>query len=486
MSSRVISLDLNSDPKTIWRNCLNIIKDNVPAITYNTWFLPIKPIGLTNKTLKIQVPNNFFIEWIEEHYNSIINKAVKTILGDNGNLIYIILESHEDDGEDAGLTKNGQPVVLIEPKSSKIEEPTSNSNSSFMQNNAEEEELVFNSNLKPKYQFENYIKGESNQLARAAAFAVSENPGETSFNPLFIYGGVGLGKTHLIQAIGNRIITKYPEKNVLYIPSSDFASKFVDAIQLNKGNEFSNFYKRMDVLIIDDIQFLVNREKTQDLFFHIFNTLHQLGKQIILSSDKPPKDLKGLNERLISRFQWGLSADVQPPDFETRMAILKNKAEKFGIQLQHGHIEYIAYNVTSNIRELEGCLIKVLAIASLGSKELDMNSIKKIVKDISTTRQVNVSIDQITKAVCDYLRVDENKVREKNRRKEVVQARQIAMYLSKIITKSSLKTIGLHFGGRDHSTVIHSFDCVNQLIQEDSNIKEVVESIKNKIEMSSI
>jgi len=482
MSSRVISLDLNSDPKNIWRNCLNSIKENVPAITYNTWFLPIKPIELVNKTLKIQVPNNFFIEWIEEHYNTVINKAVKEVLGESGKLIYIILENQEE--EDVDFTPaNASPVVETKPV-----KPLNNPESpslSFLQTETDGEDLDFNSNLKPKYQFDNYIKGESNQLARAAAYAVSENPGETSFNPLFIYGGVGLGKTHLIQAIGNRILTKYPSKKVLYIAASDFGSNFVDAIQMNRVNEFSNFYKKMDVLVIDDIQFLINKEKTQDLFFHIFNTLHQLGKQIILSSDKPPKDLKGLNERLISRFQWGLSADIQPPDFETRMAILKNKCNKFGIQLQHGHVEYIAYNVTSNIRELEGCLIKLLASSSLGAKEIDMTLIKKIVKEISTTRQVNVSIDQITKAVCDYLKVDENKVREKNRRKEVVLARQIAMYLSKVITKSSLKTIGLHFGGRDHSTVIHSFDSVTQMIQEDMNIKEVVESIKSKIEIGS-
>ncbi len=482
MSSRVISLDLNSDPKNIWRNCLNIIKENVPAITYNTWFLPIKPMELSSQTLKIQVPNNFFIEWIEEHYNTVINKAVKEVLGESGKLIYIILDNQEE--EDVDFTQVSQPVK-VETASIKPAQHNESTNLSFMQTTTEGEDLEFNSNLKPKYQFDNYIKGESNQLARAAAYAVSENPGETSFNPLFIYGGVGLGKTHLIQAIGNRILAKYPSKNVLYVSASDFGSNFVDAIQMNRVNDFSNFYKKMDALVIDDIQFLINKEKTQDLFFHIFNTLHQLGKQIILSSDKPPKDLKGLNERLISRFQWGLSADIQPPDFETRMAILKNKCNKFGIQLQHGHIEYIAYNVTSNIRELEGCLIKLLASSSLGAKEIDMTLIKKIVKEISTTRQVNVSIDQITKAVCDYLKVDENKVREKNRRKEVVLARQIAMYLSKVITKSSLKTIGLHFGGRDHSTVIHSFDSVNQLIQEDLNIKEVVESIKSKIEIGS-
>jgi len=486
MSSRVISLDLNNEPKHIWKNCLNIIKESVPAITYNTWFLPIKPVQVSNSTLSIQVPNAYFEEWIEGHYNEIVTKAVTSVLGDFGKLDFIIVNQSDDENSHPDLTQNGIPVSVKDISSGNNENNSNHSASYATIISANQEEVLdFNSNLKPKYQFENYIGGESNQLARAAAFAVSDNPGGTSFNPLFIYGGVGLGKTHLIQAIGNRIVSKFPDKKVIYIPSIDFSNQFIDAILKNIANKFSDFYKHMDVLIIDDIQYLVNRERTQDYFFHIFNTLHQLGKQIILSSDKPPKDLKGLNERLISRFQWGLSADIQPPDFETRIAILKNKCDKFGIPLQYGHLEYIAYNVTSNIRELEGCLIKLLASSSLGAKEIEMNLVKKVVKEISTTRQANVSIDQITKAVCDYLKVDENKVREKNRRKEVVQARQIAMYLSKIITKSSLKTIGLHFGGRDHSTVIHSYDTINQLIQHDSNIKEIVETIKTKIEITA-
>lgn len=240
----------------------------------------------------------------------------------------------------------------------------------------------------------------------------------------------------------------------------------------------------MDVLIIDDIQFLIGKEKTQDLFFHIFNTLHQSGKQIVLSSDKPPKDLKGLNERLISRFQWGLTTDVQPPDFETRIAILKNKSENYGIYLTNEILEFIAQNITSNIRELEGCLIKLLANSSLNSKEIDFELAKKTVREIATTRQVNISIDFITKIVCEFFKVEENKVREKNRKKEVVLARQIAMFLSKKMTRSSLKTIGLHFGGRDHSTVIHAYNSIDKTMMEDIKIRESIDTIKNKIEIS--
>ncbi|HPN37181.1 MAG TPA: chromosomal replication initiator protein DnaA [Melioribacteraceae bacterium] len=480
---RSISLDLNRDYKTIWKDCLDIIKETVSPLSYNTWFLPIKPIELADSTLKIQVPSHIFIDWIEDHFNSTINKAVTTVLGESGKLIYMIVNDPEE--SEKYESENGTPISLADLQPAEQQKPDNSTFLSISANSEPQEDLNFSNNLQPKYQFENFIKGESNQLARAAAVAVSENPGETSFNPLFIYGGVGLGKTHLIQAIGNRILSKNPNKKVLYMSSSEFSAKFIDAILVNKLNEFSNFYQRMDVLIIDDIQFLMNKEKTQDLFFHIFNSLHQLNKQIILSSDKPPKDLNGMNERLISRFQWGLSADIQPPDFETRMAILKNKCDKFGIRLEHGMLEYIAYNVTSNIRELEGCLIKILASKSLSNKEIEMNLVKKIVKDVSTTKQVNVSIDQITKAVCEYLKVEENKVREKNRRKEVVMARQIAMYLAKEITKSSLKTIGLHFGGRDHSTVIHSCDSVTQMIMEDHTIKEIVDTLKNKIELGT-
>jgi len=453
----------NKDANIIWKECLSLIKENVPFITYNTWFLPIKPFELDENTLKIYVPNNFFIEWIEEHYNTLINKTINQVLGENAKLIYVVLEENEE-----SITPEPEPqkVNVI-----KIDQPV--------------KQKEFESFLNPRYTFDNYIKGEGNQLARAAAFAVAENPGQTSFNPLFVYGGVGLGKTHLIQSIGNKILEKDNSKRVIYLSSDVFTVEFVEAIQSDRVNEFSGFYKSMDVLIIDDIQFLVGKEKTQDLFFQIFNILHQTGKQIILSSDKAPKDLKGLNERLISRFSWGLSADIQPPDFETRVAILKNKSETYGISLSNEILEYIAYNITSNIRELEGCLIKLLASSSLNSKEIDFELVKKTVKEVSTNKQVNISIDFITKVVCEFFNVEENKVREKNRRKEVVLARQVAMYLSKQLTKSSLKTIGLHFGGRDHSTVIHAQTSIEQLITDDTQLREIIDSLKNKIEMSA-
>lgn len=452
---------LTADVSKSWKLFLEIVKNNVPALSFNTWFLPIKPLEITNNILRVQVPNSYFIEWIDEHFNTLINQALRQVLGENSKLVYVIYDDFKAEPEP-------EPEINTQVKPA----PTENNHK-------------FDTHINPRYKFDNFIKGEGNQLARAAAIAIGDNPGETTFNPFFIYGGVGLGKTHLIQAIGNAVLSKNPNKKVIYLSTEHFTVEFVDSIQNDRINEFSNFYKSMDVLIIDDIQFLIGKEKTQDLFFHIFNTLHQSGKQIVLSSDKPPKDLKGLNERLISRFQWGLTADIQPPDFETRVAILKNKSLSYGIELSTDILEYVASNITSNIRELEGCLIKLLASSSLGSKEIDINLAKKIVREISTTKEVVISIDQITKVVCNYFGVEENKVREKNRRKEVVMARQVAMYLSKMLTKSSLKTIGLHFGGRDHSTVIHAFNSIEDLIDSDSSIRESIELLKSKIEIGS-
>lgn len=458
------SLHFEKDAKDIWKECLSIIKENVPNITYNTWFLPIKPSEFSGNTLRVFVPNNFFIEWIEQHFNTLIKNTVSQVLGESGKLLYVILEEKEHELEkEKDVFPDKKPLTIVAPQT---------------------QQKDFESCLITKYTFDNFIKGEGNQLARAAAYAVGDNPGNTSFNPLFIYGGVGLGKTHLIHAIGNKILERDPEKRVIYLSSDAFTVEFVEAIQSNTVNDFSNFYKSMDALIIDDIQFLVGKEKTQDLFFHIFNTLHQSGKQIILSSDRPPKELKGLSDRLVSRFLWGLQTDIQPPDLETRIAILKNKSETYGIILSREILEYIAYNITSNIRELEGCLVKLLANASLTSRDIDFDLVKKTVREVSTNKQVNVSIELITKIVCEYFEIEENKLREKNRRKEVVLARQIAMYLSKQLTKSSLKTIGLHFGGRDHSTVIHAQTSVEEAAKTDFKMQETLESIKNKIELA--
>jgi len=449
------------DASSAWKECLKSIKENVTLMTYNTWFLPIKPVELKDNTLKIQIPSQFFWEWIDEHYNTLINRTLVEILGAGAKLSYLIAEENEH--PEVSKT-NSKPVIQLVPE-------------------ANSQVPKHETYLNPRYTFDNFIKGEGNQLARAAAGAISENPGGTSFNPIFIYGGVGLGKTHLIQAIGNKIRTLFPNKKVIYLSSDIFTVEFVEAIQSNTVNEFSNFYRGMDVLIIDDIQFLIGKEKTQDHFFHIFNTLHQSRKQIILSSDRAPKDLKGLDDRLISRFQWGLAADIQPPELEMRIAILKKKSEDYGLDLSPDIFEYIANNITSNIRELEGCLIKLLANASLGSKSINLELAKQTVKEIATDRKVNVTIETITNIVCEILNVDENKIRDKTRKKEIVMARQIAMYLSKELTKSSLKTIGLHFGGRDHSTVIHACTMVEEYATKDQALKDIINSVRTQVEL---
>ncbi len=462
-----LSESKNTDANSVWKNCLTIIKDNVKPMTFNTWFLPIRPVSFEENVIKIQLPTQFFWEWIDEHYNHILNKAIQTVLGPQGKLTYIIADEKETESDLKISFSGSSEEIKTQPAAVK---PT-NGNSSF------------NSNLNPRYRFDNFIKGEGNQLARATAGAISDNPGETSFNPFFVYGGVGLGKTHLIQAIGNRIIEKFPEKKVIYLSTDSFTVEFVEAIQSNRVNEFQNFYRNIDVLIIDDIQFLTGKEKTQDLFFHIFNTLHQARKQIILSSDRPPKELKGMDDRLISRFKWGLAADIQPPEYEMRIAILKNKSEEFGMTISNDIIEYIASNITSNIRELEGCLIKMLATASLNSKDISLDLARKIVREIASDRKVNLGIDDITRIVCEFLNVPENKVRDKTRKKEIVMARQLAMYFAKEYTKSSLKTIGLHFGGRDHSTVIHACNSIEVEMKDDIQLAELVNKLKTKIEL---
>ncbi|MCP5061501.1 MAG: chromosomal replication initiator protein DnaA [Ignavibacteriae bacterium] len=452
------------DSSKVWKEFLLTIKSSIPNLSYSSWFLPLKPISLNGSELKVLVPNDYFVEWIDQHYNTLINNTVEQVLGKEGKLVYIISEEEESDILDLFSDQPEKSVVKSEPK--------------------EIVENTFENNLNPHYQFNNYVKGEGNALARAAAIAISENPGETTFNPLFIYGGVGLGKTHLVQAIGNTILSKFPEKKIIYISADNFTTQFVESIQTNTTAKFSKLYNSIDVLIIDDIQFLSGREKTQDLLFHIFNNLHQSRKQIILSSDKPPKEIVGMNERLLSRFNWGLTVDVQPPDFETRIAILKNKSDNFGIDLTNEILDLIAYNITSNIRELEGCLIKLLANSSLTSTPVDFELARKTIDEISTTkREVSISIDNITKLVCKEFDVDDNKVREKNRKKEVVLARQVAMYLSKTLTQSSLKTIGLQFGGRDHSTVIHACNNIEKLASKDMSLNKIVSGLKNKLEL---
>ncbi|WP_020404305.1 chromosomal replication initiator protein DnaA [Gracilimonas tropica] len=475
--------------ESAWDKCLEIIKDNISYQKYKSWFEPIKPVTLKDGTLTIQVPSQFWYEWLEEHYYNMLRSTLAKVLGPEGKLEYSIVMEKSDQFENNRSVRMPQrPMGPVQPQES----------NGFPEYHPERIENPFvipgirktkiDSNLNNNYVFERFIEGDCNRLARSAAMAIADNPGSNSFNPFFVYGPTGLGKTHLVQSIGNKIKEKYgDEKSVLYISSEAFTNEFVHAIRNNRASEFSMFYRNIDVLMVDDIQFFSGKEKTQEEFFHIFNALHQDGKQIILSSDRAPKDVPDIEERLISRFSWGLSADLKMPEYETRYAILERKAHDNGIEIDPQIIEFIAHNFKSNVRDLEGAIIKLLAHASLQNiDDIDLAMAKRVLKDMVKESNTQISIEQIQNYVCDYFGIDTNKVREKTRKQEIVEARQIAMFLSKKFTKSSLKTIGLHFGGRDHSTVIHAISTVEERISTSPKHKRMVEELHQRIEVASL
>ncbi len=469
----------------VWSACLDSIKESVNTQSFKTWFEPIVPLHLRAGTLTVQVPSQFFYDWLEEHYYGIISSTVAKVLGRDARLEYSVrTEEPNPEPELSALqppdTQHDRRLFPPQPDSfldtSKRTSPAPR---------VSQPDGSFRSFLNPRYTFDNFIKGDSNQLARAAASAVANNPGGTSFNPLVIYGGTGLGKTHLIQAIGNYAIANGKAKRVIYVSSEKFTVEFVDAIQSDRISDFSSFYRSMEILIVDDIQFFSGKEKTQDNFFHTFNELHQIGKQIVLSCDKPPKELKGLDERLLSRFQWGLTADIQLPDLETRIAILRKKSEDDRIDLPQDVVECIAANVTSNIRELEGCLISLLAKASLEGREINVDLAHEVLKVVVGDVRSPITIEAIQRTVCEYFNIPEDLIRAKTRKQEIVNARQIAMYLAKELTNSSLKTIGLHFGGRDHSTVIHAYQSVEDQMHLDPKYQTNVTQIRKRLQLVS-
>ncbi|MGC8595515.1 MAG: chromosomal replication initiator protein DnaA [Candidatus Kryptoniota bacterium] len=451
-----------------WEGCLKYVRQRVNNLSYKTWFAPIKAVGLQGESLVLRVPSQFFHDWLDEHYSTIISESVRSVLGENSKVEYVISEDDLTEPEQQFYRppKSTLPSQAIEKIPQRLPSAT-----------------PFETNLNPRYTFENFIKGDSNQFARAAAYAVANNPAGTAFNPLVIYGGVGLGKTHLVQAIGNFARQSKKAERVLYISSERFTVDFVEAIQKDRANEFSNFYRSMDILIVDDIQFFAGKEKTQDNFFHTFNALHQSGKQIVLSSDRPPKELKDVDERLISRFTWGLTVDIQPPDLETRIAILKKKSEDDGINIPEDVIEYIAANVTSNIRELEGSLISILAKASLSNREISVELAKEVIKSLAVSRRSTITVEDILRAVADVFDVSEEQMRGKTRKQEVVIARQTAMYIIKEMTKLPLKAIGSYFGGRDHSTVIYACQVIDDLMHRSPHFKELYDRARKKIDM---
>ncbi len=475
--------------ESAWNECLEIIQDNISYQKFKSWFEPIKPVKIEENTLTIQVPSQFWYEWLEEHYYNMLRSTIAKVLGKNGKLEYSVLVEKSDNLEDNRSIRLPQrPMPPAKPQEM-------NTYSNYHPGKIENPFVIpgirkanIDSNLNDSYVFERYIEGDCNRLARSAAMAISDNPGKNSFNPFFVYGTTGLGKTHLVQSIGNKVKQEFGDQfSVLYVSSETFTNEFVQAIRNNRASEFSMFYRNIDVLIVDDIQFFSGKEKTQEEFFHIFNALHQEGKQIILSSDRAPKDVPDIEERLISRFSWGLSADLQIPEYETRYAILERKAGDNGISIDPKIIEFIAHNFKSNVRDLEGAIIKLLATASLKDiDEIDLMMAKSVLKDMVKSSQTQISIESIQNYVCEYFEIDTNKVREKTRKQEIVEARQVAMYLSKKFTKSSLKTIGLQFGGRDHSTVIHAISTIEERLSTSPKHRRILQELEQKLEVATI
>jgi chromosomal replication initiator protein len=458
----------SSHHERIWGDCLSRIRGQITSLSYKTWFQPVVPLKLEGEELTIRVPSQFFYDWLEGHYSALIRSTISEVLGDHAKLFYSI--ASEDIRESGSL----QPAVPSFPIAAEISI------------GIKERMSPRQNNLNPRYTFDNFIRGDSNQLARAAGMAVANNPGGTSFNPLVIYGGTGLGKTHLMHALGNFAFASGKAGRVVYLSSEKFTIDFIEAVQTDKVGDFSGFYRSVDLLIVDDIQFFSGKEKTQDNFFHTFNTLYQLGKQIVLSSDVPPKELKGLDERLISRFQCGLTADVQLPDLETRIAILQKKSEENSLDLPPDIIEFIAANVTSNIRELEGCLISLFARASLENREINVDLARDVLRVVVHELKSPISIDQIQHTVSEFFNLPTDLLRAKTRKQEIVSARQVAMYLARELTNSSLKTIGLHFGGRDHSTVIHAYQSVENNINTDAVLKQNVEQLRRFLQLNKV
>ncbi len=476
---------MKSNYQGVWNNCLRIIQDNINYQSYKTWFEPIKPIKLENSVLTIQVPSQFFYEWLEEHYISLLKKTIKKELGTSGRLEYSIIMENGIGSENPytinlptshkKATKNpsvSMPIDLNKSTSKDIPNP-------FIIPGLKK--IKVQSQLVDSYSFDNFVEGDCNRLARSAGYAVSQNPGKTAFNPLFIYSNVGLGKTHLAHAIGLWAKNNYPDKTVLYVSTEQFIHQFIDAVRNNNQNDFIHFYQMIDLLIIDDMQFLAGKEKTQDVFFHIFNHLHQKGKQIVITSDKAPVEMQGMEPRLLSRFKWGLAADLQVPNLETRIAILQKRLYKDGIEMPQEVVEYLAYSITTNIRELEGALISILAQSSLNKKSITLDLAKQMIDKFVKNTSREISIDYIQKVVCDYFSLPLEAINSKTRKREIVQARQLAMYFSKKLTKSSLATIGLHCGNKDHATVLHACRTVNNLIDTDKQFRLYVEELDKKM-----
>ena len=463
----------------VWSKCLEFIKDNIAEQQFNTWFAPIVPMELEGNTLKIKVPSKFFCEWLEENYISLLKSAMTFTLGVNSGLVYIV----DNPLMKEQLPSTNRPELAKQTLSlaTSIKDP--GLKNPFVIPGIRE--ITVDPQLNLYQNFDNFVEGASNRLARSAGMAVANKPGGTAFNPLFIFGGVGLGKTHLAHAIGVDIKEKYPKKKVLYVSAEKFTQQFISASttkdkEKNTLNDFIHFYQLIDVLIVDDIQFLSGKVKTQDAFFHIFNHLHQNGKQVILTSDKAPVDLFDIEQRLLSRFKWGLSAELQTPDYETRYKILENKFYNDGAEIGEDIIAYLAENIRTNVRELEGVSNSLIAQAAFNRKEYSIELAQSIIDKSVKNNKNDLTIDHIQQIIADYFNLNIESLHSKTRKRNVVQARQLAMFFSKKYTKNSLSTIGSQIGQRDHATVLHACKTVENLIETDRAFKKYVSDLETK------
>ncbi|MBQ0117124.1 MAG: chromosomal replication initiator protein DnaA [Flavobacterium sp.] len=473
---------MNKTAQSVWENCLSFIKDNIQDQAYKTWFEPIKAVDLTEKALYIQVPSKFFYEWLEEHYVKLLKSALTKELGASAKLLYKI-KMENPSGDKLPFTEQIPSNSRAAVQTQEIDVPIQNKNPELknpfvipgIRN------VQIDSQLNSNYNFDNFLEGDSNRLARSAGMAVANKPGETSFNPFLVYGGVGLGKTHLAHAMGVEIKEKFPEKTVLYISAEVFTQQYIDSVRKNNRNDFIHFYQLIDVLIIDDVQLFSGKAGTQDVFFHIFNYLHQNRKQVILTSDKAPVDMQDIEQRLLSRLKWGLSAEIQHPDFETRVAIIKNILYRDGVEIPEDIVEFVAKHVKSNIRELEGAIISLIAQSSFNHREVTIELAKSVVEKFVKNVKKEISIDYIQKIVSDYFQMDIDIIQSKSRKRDVVQARHLAMFFAKKHTKASLANIGSQIGDRDHATVLHACKAVENLITTDKNFKKYVDDIQKKL-----
>lgn len=457
------------DHVSLWKRCLRMIHDNVPETTFKTWFVPIVPLKYEDKALTIGVPSPFFYEFLEEKFADLLRVTLNKEIGEGTRLMYSVLTDKTND-----ISVNLESIK----RSPALPAPTPIQNGNKAPNPIQD----LDPHLNPNYNFENFIKGSSNEFSRTVGETVAKNPAKT-FNPLFLYGPSGVGKTHLTNAIGTRIKELYPEKRVLYISAHLFQVQYTDSVRTNHFNDFISFYQTIDVLIIDDIQEFAGVTKTQNTFFHIFNHLHQNGKQLILTSDRAPIMLQGMEERLLTRFKWGLVAELEKPDKELRKNILRNKIHRDGLTIPENVINYIAENVNESVRELEGIINSLLAQSILLKRDIDMDLAERIIRKAVRIENKPITIESIINKVCERYKFDESVLHSKSRKREIVQVRQIAMYLAKKHTENSASKIGHMIGNRDHATVLHACKIVKDLIEVDKTFKAEIDEIESSFKL---